>query len=132
MRNDDPFEPELDALRALPREVDPGQVLEERTVRALRQRNLLQGAHRRTVGQRWAWAAAAALALVLFSAGFFFGRSGANPGATAGNGVARETKSARDSGVAGQQKATGRDVTVATDTQQQPQTGASERYVVWF
>ena len=40
MRNDDSYEPELDALRALPREVDPGQVLEERTVRALRQRKL--------------------------------------------------------------------------------------------
>jgi hypothetical protein len=132
MRNDDSFEPEVDALHALPRKVDPGQVLEERTVRALRQRNLLQGAHRRTAWQRWAWAAAVVLALALFSAGFLLGRSGAKPGTPAGNGVAREAKPARDSGVAGRQKATGRDVTVATDMQQQPPAGASERYVVWF
>ena len=132
MRNDDSYEPELDGLRALPREVDPGQVLEERTVRALRQRKLLHDARHRTRWQGWAWAAAAVLALGLFSAGFLLGRSGGNSAAPAGNGVARETKPTRDTGVAGKQKATGRDVTVATDTQQQPPAGSSERYVVWF
>lgn len=132
MHNDDSFEPELEALRALPRELDPGQVLEERTVRALRERGLVQNAHRPAPLRRWAWAAAAVLAVALFSAGFWIGRSGTNAGASRRDGVARETKPARDAGMAGQQKPGSRDVTVATDTQQQPQTNSSERYVVWF
>lgn len=132
MRNDDSFEPELDAMRALPREMDAGQVLEERTVRALRQRGLLQNAHRTAPLGRWAWAAAAVFAVVLFSAGFWIGRSGTTAGAARRDGVAREAKPGRDAGVATEQKPGARDVTVATETQQPPPANASERYVVWF
>lgn len=132
MHNDDSFEPELEALRALPRELDPGQVLEERMVRALRERGLVQNARRPVPLGRWAWAAAAVFAVALFSAGFWIGRSGTNAGAPRREGVAREAKPARDAGMATQQKPGSRDVTVATDTQQQPQTNSSERYVVWF
>jgi hypothetical protein len=131
MHHDDSFEPELEALRALPRVTDPGQVLEERTVQALRQRGLLQAPQSRTPLGRWAWAAAAVLVLAVFSAGFLIGRSGATPGAPARDSVSRESKPARDAGVA-KEKPHGRDVTVANDTQQQSQTNASERYVVWF
>jgi len=132
MQHDDSFEPELDALRTLPRELDPGQVLEERTVRALRERGLVQSARRQAPLGRWAWAAAAVFAVVLFSAGFWIGRSGTNAGAPHRDGVARETKPARDAGMAGRQKPGSPDVTVATETQQQPQANSSERYVVWF
>jgi hypothetical protein len=132
MRNDDSFEPELEALRALPHEMDPGQMLEERTVRALRERGLVQNAHRPSPLGRWAWAAAAVFAAVLFSAGFWIGRSGTNAGAPRRDGVAREAKTGRDAGVASGQQPAGRDVTVATETQKEPPANSSERYVVWF
>ena len=139
MRNDDQFDPEaegaapheLEALHALPREMDPGQLLEERTVQALRQRGLLRAAPRRAVRSGWGWAVAAVLALVLFSAGFALGRSGSRTGAVNPGSVAHDSRPTRESGVAREQKPAARDVTVATGIPQ-PASASSERYVVWF
>lgn len=69
---------EREALAALPRERRPGDLLEERTVRALRAAGVLQpavGEARRRTGGRLAVAAAAALALMAgsFAAGQWTG-----------------------------------------------------------
>jgi len=61
---------ELEWVAGLPKEREPGRLLEERTVRALRQRGLLRpaGMHR-----AW-WATAAAAAIALFATGFAVGQ----------------------------------------------------------
>lgn len=61
---------ERERMAGLPREREPGRLLEERTVRALRERGLLRppGTHR-----AW-WAAAAAAAIALFATGFAVGQ----------------------------------------------------------
>jgi len=83
-RHDDLTPAERDALAALPREASPGDLLEERTVRALRAEGLL-GARRRRgwllTPARAAMAAAAVLALAL--GGYALGRQA---GAAAGAG----------------------------------------------
>ena len=65
---------QLQALRALHRDEDPGRLLEERTVHVLRDHGLLaaRAAHSRALPRPWAWAAAAAIAF--FIAGFTIGR----------------------------------------------------------
>lgn len=75
MYDDDLSPEELAALRALPRERDPGEMLEHRTVRALRARNLLRQPERRgfTLSTPWLTAAAAALVAV-FAGGFALGQ----------------------------------------------------------
>ena len=75
----DPTENEL--LAALPRHRQPGQLLEERTVRALRSRGLLRDS-RRNAG--W-WTAAAAAAIAFFVTGFAAGQR------SAGNAFAETT-----------------------------------------
>jgi hypothetical protein len=70
---DEPVESWLaDALKTLPRERDAGTLLEERTVRALRERGLVAGgAARRT----WSWVAAgAAASIALFACGVATGQ----------------------------------------------------------
>jgi hypothetical protein len=88
----DPEEPveltaaEREALDALPRETDPGQLLEERTVRALRENGLLATsrasgitvappAHSVAHGRPW-WRSAAAIAagIALFAGGMSIGQ----------------------------------------------------------
>jgi hypothetical protein len=88
----DPEEPveltdaERESLDALPRETDPGQLLEERTVRALRENGLLgasrasgtavaQPAHSPAHGRPW-WRSAAAIAagIALFAGGMSIGQ----------------------------------------------------------
>jgi hypothetical protein len=64
---------ERDQLASLPRRREPGRLLEERTVRALRSRGLL----RRARTQRAWWVAAAAAAIAFFTTGYALGqRSG--------------------------------------------------------
>lgn len=74
--HDDELSPEeLAALRALPRERDPGEMLEHRTVRALRARNLLRQPERRGFVLSPAWMTAAAAAVVaVFVGGFALGQ----------------------------------------------------------
>jgi hypothetical protein len=66
---------ERDALRALPREADPGDLLLERTVRALRGRGLLRPVAARPAVALTPWRAVAALAagLGLFLGGLALG-----------------------------------------------------------
>jgi hypothetical protein len=70
MREDELMPWERERMDELPREREPGRLLEERTVRALRQRGLLRphGVHR-----AW-WATAAAAAIALFATGFAIGQ----------------------------------------------------------
>lgn len=76
MHDDDLTPDERDRLRALPRELDPDDSLEERTVRTLRAHGLLRATPARVfrfpVSPLWLGAAAAAC-FVLFAGGFFFG-----------------------------------------------------------
>ena len=72
MNYDEPMDAELQAaLRELPREREPGELLEERTVRALRAHGVLTTAPR---GFRWSWlVAGAAASLALFACGVITG-----------------------------------------------------------
>jgi len=63
---------ERDELAGLPRHREPGRMLEERTVRELRARGLLQ-----TPRNRGWWSAAAAAAIALFATGFALGQRSA-------------------------------------------------------
>lgn len=76
MHDDDLTTEERNRFRALPRELDPDDSLEERTVRTLRAHGLLKAAPARIVrfplSPMWIGAAAAAC-FVLFAGGFFFG-----------------------------------------------------------
>ena len=61
-----------DAIRELPREREPGELLEERTVRVLRSRGMLATGPR---GFRWSWLiAGAAASLALFAGGVITGQ----------------------------------------------------------
>jgi hypothetical protein len=79
MQDDDLTREEREALAALPRERDPGPLLEERTVRVLRERGMLGHGGRVVRAPAWpafspAWAsAAAAAAVALFVSGFAVG-----------------------------------------------------------
>lgn len=76
-RDDDELSAEERALfAALPREREPGRLLEERTVRALRARGLVQPPRAtgwRTVPRAW-WAAGLAAGLALFTGGVSVGQ----------------------------------------------------------
>lgn len=77
MHDDDGLTPELrDALRSLPREADPGDLLEERTVKALKVRGLIREPRRQGFALfHPAWAAAAAAAVIaVFAGGFAIGQ----------------------------------------------------------
>jgi hypothetical protein len=75
MYDDDLSPEELAALRALPRERDPGEMLEHRTVRALRARNLLRQRERRGFVFSGPWVAAAAAGFIaVFAGGFSLGQ----------------------------------------------------------
>jgi hypothetical protein len=75
MHDDDLSPQELSAFRALPRERDPGEMLEHRTVRALRARNLLRQPERRGIVLSLSWVTAAAAVLVaVFTGGFAIGQ----------------------------------------------------------
>ena len=73
MENEEPLDERLqEALRALPRESEPGDLLEERTVRALRSHGVLATDNR---GFRWSWLiAGAAAAVALFACGMVTGQ----------------------------------------------------------
>ena len=74
--DDTELTPELRAaLAALPREREPGRLLEERTVRALRERGLVQPQERRRLRFPAAWiSGAAAAAIALFVSGLAVGQ----------------------------------------------------------
>lgn len=72
--HDEGLKPEEEAaLAALPRERAPSRMLEERTVRALRQRGLLREPRRAPITAAWR-AAGIAAALALFAGGTAFGQ----------------------------------------------------------
>jgi hypothetical protein len=76
MPDDDLTPQERAEFRALPREMDPGHALEERTVRALRAEGLLRRVPSRVISIHFtpSWFTAAAAACVaLFAAGFAMG-----------------------------------------------------------
>jgi hypothetical protein len=75
---EDEMTPELrSALQALPRERDPGELLEERTVRALRERGMIEtarpGGRIRRIPRSWL-AGAAAAGIALFAGGVAMGQ----------------------------------------------------------
>jgi hypothetical protein len=75
MHDDDLTPEERAAFAALPRERDPGEMLEERTVRALRARGLIGRPERHGLVLAPAWLTAAAAALVaVFTFGFALGQ----------------------------------------------------------
>jgi len=71
MHDDDLTQRERDALAALPRERRPSDLLEERTVRGLRENGLLAAPARAGMVLRPAWAAAAAAVFAVMVAGGF-------------------------------------------------------------
>ena len=74
MHDDDALTPsEREALQALPRTAQPGDLVEERTVRALAARGLLRSRHR--IPTAIVWTGAAAACVVFFVAGFGVGAS---------------------------------------------------------
>jgi len=83
MHDEELSDGEREALRALPREAQPGDLLEERTVRALADRGLLRARHR--VPPTLAWLGAAAACALFFVAGFSAGS--ARPHGDAGGAV---------------------------------------------
>jgi len=75
MHDDDLTPEERAAFAALPRERDPGEMLEERTFRALRARGLIGRPERHGIVMSPAWLTAAAAALVaVFTFGFALGQ----------------------------------------------------------
>jgi hypothetical protein len=75
MHDDDLTPEERAAFAALPRERDPGEMLEERTVRALRAHGLIGRPERHGIMLSPAWLTAAAAALVaVFTFGFALGQ----------------------------------------------------------
>jgi len=75
MYEDDLTPEERAAFAALPRERDPGEMLEERTFRALRARGLIGRPERHGIVMSPAWLTAAAAALVaVFTFGFALGQ----------------------------------------------------------
>jgi len=73
MHDDELTPAEREALRDLPREAQPGDLLEERTVRALAGRGWIRT--RRRIPAPLAWAAAAAACTLFFVAGFSIGKN---------------------------------------------------------
>lgn len=72
MHDDELTQSELEALSSLPREARPSDLLEERTVQALRERGWIH--HRGALPIPLAWSAVAAACLVFFAAGFAIGQ----------------------------------------------------------
>jgi hypothetical protein len=124
MRRDDELTPEEQAaFAALQREAAAGDLLEERTVRALAARGLLR---RRgsTVRRIAVWAGAAAACALFFAAGFALGqgRAGRRTGAApAGLDASRPAS----------EGAPRADLTLAA-TDSTAAGSAAPRYVVWF
>jgi hypothetical protein len=73
MQDDQLTPAEAQRFAALPREAQPGYLLEERTVQALASRGWIRS--RRLVPAPLVWAGAAAACLVFFVAGFSVGQS---------------------------------------------------------
>ncbi len=134
MQDDDLQPHEIDALKALPSAIDPGSLLEERTVRAMQGRGLVHGRRARLTTSWWGWTAAAAAAGVIFVAGFSLGRSS---DVRQGNGGASETTSRVNNET---KKGDGTRVVPASSTREVALTNANDdstlhnntRYVVWF
>ena len=132
---DDELQPhELEALKALPSVIDPGSLLEERTVRTLQARGLVHGRRTRFATSWWGWAAAAVAAGVIFVTGFSLGRSSETRPAT---GIAAETTSRinketkrGDGGRVVHPNST-REVAL-TNTTDDSTLHSNTRYVVWF
>ena len=132
MHDDELTPAEQEALRALPRERPPGDLLEERTVRALAGRGWIQS--RRTPA-RYAWAAAVAACLLFFVAGFSIGknrveRPGSEPLVDSPSDPGRDPSISESSGPPRRPS----EVTlVRSDTNQAGPAGVSQtQYVVWF
>jgi hypothetical protein len=127
---DDELTPgERETFAALPRDARPGDLLEERTVRALAELGLLQRRRALRARPTLAWAAAAAACVIFFVAGFSLGQNRKTP-VTA----QWETDTSKDgSHPATQHETKPRNPAEGTNVAQSETSGAEGmRYVVWF
>lgn len=122
--HDDLTPDELEALRALPREALPSDLLEERTVQALQERHWIR--RRRVVPTPLAWSAAAAACLVFFVAGFAVGQNRGNPDPRQ---AAPKAPSATVTDTEGMPHRDSTDVTLAEPSTKR---GSGVQHVVWF
>jgi hypothetical protein len=120
---------EREAFAALPREAQPGDLLEERTVRALAEQGLLQRRRAFHARPALAWAGAAAACVIFFVAGFTFGQSRKTPVTAQWN-----ADSSKGGGhPATQHETKPRNPAEGTNVAQSETSGAEGmRYVVWF
>jgi hypothetical protein len=112
----------LEGMRDLPREIEPSRVLEERMVRTLAARGLVQSHRASVLASPWVGAAAAAVVVAVFTAGFALGRS--NGGGTSHT----ASRPARD---ATSNVAQGTPSVDVAKNEKNPRDG-NARYVVWF
>lgn len=130
MHDDEAEFPERDALAALRRDVPPSDVLEERTVRALTARGLLQRSSRRTSGVV-ARVAAIAACVLFFLGGYVVGtRRTGSPGdsTTIYSGELRDEPIGGVSPAESLQSPASTEVTFAAPDS----AAAASRRVVWF
>jgi hypothetical protein len=127
---DDELDPrEHDALAALPREAKPGDLLEERTVRALAEHGLLQRRRALRARPALAWAGVAAACVIFFVAGFGLGQNRKTPVTAQWN----AKSSQGESRPATQREDKRRNPAEGTNVAQSETSGAEGmRYVVWF
>jgi hypothetical protein len=133
MHDDELTPAEREAMRSLPREAHPGDLLEERTVRALAGRGWIRT--RRRIPAPLGWAAAVAACVLFFVAGFSIGKNRVE-------GPGREplvdspTKTDREPAFteAPDAERQSSEISLATtDTSEAGSTSASRtQYVVWF
>ena len=128
MTEDELTPSEREAFAALPREAEPSDLLEERTVRALRAAGLL-GQRRPWRRPVFTWAAAAAACLLFFVAGFAAGqgRKTPSPAQWGADTTPERTQPATRHENAPRNPA-------GTTTVAQSESGGTDglRYVVWF
>ena len=129
MMDDELTSAEREAFAALPREALPGDLLEERTVRALAEQGYLRRRHALRPRPALAWAVAAAACAIFFVAGFTVGRNRQTPTTAQWGG-----DTSKDGGrPATQHEAKPRNPAEGTNVAQSETSGAEGvRYVVWF
>lgn len=130
--HDDALTPaEREALRQLPREAHPGDLLEERTVRALASRGWIRS--RRRIPAPLGWAAAAAACALFFVVGFSLGRNRVEHAAREPF-VDSPTSSDREPALSQTDDAEkSSEVSLATDTSRVNVASTNRtQYVIWF
>lgn len=133
MHDDDTLTPaERQALRQLPRQVQPGDLLEERTVQALASRGWIRP--RRRIPAPLGWAAAAAACLLFFVVGFSLGRNRVERAAHEPFVDSPSTVDRPALSEASQPEKTPSEISLAdTDTSHASSTSQNRtQYVIWF